>query len=185
MFTFFLAAKDSGKLVQHPASLVDSTGEIKERASNSSPTTLLLLLVVPIVLVLFADFAFAVATKSSEAQAGHRAAVRTADTSSSGESASGGSVADAKVKDEGKTLMSRNSTAKAHTAQKKHDLESATRRNKRSTGQRSRKSNKSYVPGGHQQRSTFSLGTTEVVYMEPSSGHETVMSELEETTPEV
>lgn len=53
------------------------------------------------------------------------------------------------------------------------------------SGQRSRKSNKSYVPGGHQQRSTFSLGTTEVVYMEPSSGHETVMSELEETTPEV
>ncbi|XP_049525874.1 uncharacterized protein LOC119456511 isoform X2 [Dermacentor silvarum] len=146
-------------------------GKWATRASNSSPTTLLLLLVVPIVLVLFADFAFAVATKSSEAQAGHRAAVRTADTSSSGESASGGSVADAKVKDEGKTLMSRNSTAKAHTAQKKHDLvskESATRRNKRSTGQRSRKSNKSYVPGGHQQRSTFSLRTTEVVYTEPS-----------------
>ncbi|XP_065302181.1 uncharacterized protein [Dermacentor albipictus] len=96
-------SKDSEQLVQHPALLARNAGELKERASSSSPTTLVLLLVVPIVLVFFADFAFAVAMKSSEAQAGQRAAVKTTVTSSSGESASGGSGPDAALKDKRKT----------------------------------------------------------------------------------
>ncbi|XP_075547757.1 uncharacterized protein LOC142582213 isoform X5 [Dermacentor variabilis] len=130
-------SKDSEQLVQHPALLARNAGELKERASSSSPTTLVLLLVVPIVLVFFADFAFAVAMKSSEAQAGQRAAVKTTDTSSNGESASGGSGPDATVKDKRKTPMNQKSTAKGLTAQKKHDLLSrkfATRRKTWSTG---------------------------------------------------
>ncbi|XP_075547754.1 uncharacterized protein LOC142582213 isoform X3 [Dermacentor variabilis] len=134
-------SKDSEQLVQHPALLARNAGELKERASSSSPTTLVLLLVVPIVLVFFADFAFAVAMKSSEAQAGQRAAVKTTDTSSNGESASGGSGPDATVKDKRKTPMNQKC--------------------------QSRKPNKNCAPSGHQQRSTSNPRTTEVMHMEP------------------
>ncbi|XP_065302180.1 uncharacterized protein [Dermacentor albipictus] len=134
-------SKDSEQLVQHPALLARNAGELKERASSSSPTTLVLLLVVPIVLVFFADFAFAVAMKSSEAQAGQRAAVKTTVTSSSGESASGGSGPDAALKDKRKTPVNQKC--------------------------QSRKSNESCAPSGHQQRSTFNTRTTEVMHMGP------------------